>query len=88
MKNIYIDVREYKGWARLSWQKEENEPWFVHFPDNDNDINNEKMIIRKIIEKAVKSITCEFAVDCFVRRCKPLTPSHKSRVKGNIKVTA
>ena len=47
-----------------------------------------KMIIMKIIEKAVKSITCEFAVDCFVRRCKPLTPSHKSRVKGNIEVTA
>ena len=40
MKNIYIDVREYKGWAWHSWQKEENESWFVHFPDND--INNEK----------------------------------------------
>ena len=46
------------------------------------------MIIMKIIVKAVKTITCEFAVDCFVRRCKPLTPSHKSRVKGNIEVTA
>ena len=52
MKNIYIDVREYKGWAWHSWQKEENEPWFVHFPDNDNDINNEKMIIMKINSKS------------------------------------
>lgn len=42
----------------------------------------------KIIVKTVKSITCEFAVDCFVKRCKPLTLSHKSRVEGNIKVTA
>lgn len=42
----------------------------------------------KIIVKAVKSITCEFPVDCFVKRYKPLTLSHKSRVEGNIKVTA
>lgn len=45
-------------------------------------------MMMKIIVKAVKSITCEFAVDCFVKRCKPLTLSHKSRVEGNIKVTA